>query len=152
MKLSQIVFNILTVLTASAAVNAFAQTTPAVPVVSAAPMKAHAGHGFAALDKNGDGVISREEAAARPRLAKMFDKLDANKDGVLSKDEMKVAHEKMQARHLARIDTDRDGRISRAEAAAHPRLAENFDRIDTNGDGFLSKEEMIAVRRARAAK
>jgi Ca2+-binding EF-hand superfamily protein len=152
MKLSKIVFSMLTVLGASAAFNVFAQTAPAAPTVAAAPMKAHAGHGFAALDKNGDGVISREEAAARPKMAKMFDALDSNKDGALSKDEMKAAHNKMQARHMARNDTDRDGRISRAEAAAHPKLAENFDRIDTNGDGFLSKEEMIAARKARAAR
>ena len=65
---------------------------------------------------------------------------------------MKAAHDKINARHMARNDTDRDGRISRAEAAAHPRLAENFDRIDTNGDGFLTKEEMTAARKARAAK
>jgi Ca2+-binding EF-hand superfamily protein len=145
MKFSKLVFSILTVLGTSVAFNAFAQTSPAAP----AAMK---GHGFAALDKNGDGVISRDEVAARPKLAKMFDKLDTNKDGVLSKDEMKAAKEKMHDRHMARMDTDRDGKISRAEAASHPRLAENFDRIDTNGDGFLSKDELKAAHKARAAK
>lgn len=152
MKFSKIVFSMLTVLGASAAFNVFAQTTSAAPAASAAPMKAHGGHGFAALDKNGDGAISRDEAAARPRMAKMFDTLDADKDGALSKDEMKAAHDKIKARHMARNDTDRDGRISRAEAAAHPKLAENFARIDTNGDGFVTKEEMMAARRARTAK
>lgn len=152
MKLSKIVFSMLSVLGAAAAFNVFAQATPAAPNVSVGPMKAHAGHGFAAMDKNGDGVISRDEAAARPRMAKKFDTLDANKDGALSKDEMKAAHDKINARHMARNDTDRDGRISRAEAAAHPRLAENFDRIDSNGDGFVTKEEMMAARKTRATK
>ena len=152
MKLSKIIFSMLTVLGAAAAFNVFAQATPAAPNVSVGPMKAHAGHGFAAMDKNGDGVISRDEAAARPRMAKKFDTLDANKDGALSKDEMKAAHDKINARHMARNDTDRDGRISRAEAAAHPRLAENFDRIDSNGDGFVTKEEMMAARKTRATK
>jgi Ca2+-binding EF-hand superfamily protein len=151
MKFSKIVFSMLTVLGASAAFNVFAQST-ATPATSPAMMKAHEGRGFAALDKNGDGVISRDEAAARPRMAKMFDTLDTNKDGALAKDEMKAAHDKMQARQMARNDTDRDGRISRAEAAARPKLAENFDRIDTNSDGFVTKEEMMAVRKTRAAK
>jgi Ca2+-binding EF-hand superfamily protein len=153
MKFSKLVFSILTVLGTSAAFNAFAQTTAATPAaasaLSPATMK---GHGFAALDKNGDGVISRDEAAARPKLAKMFEKLDTNKDGVLSKDEMKASKEKIHHQHMARMDTDRDGKISRAEAASHPKLAENFDRIDTNGDGFLSKEELAAAHKARAAK
>ncbi len=157
MKLLKFVFSILTVLGTSATFNAFAQTTSAAASVPPAAMK---GHGFAALDKNGDGVISRDEVAARPRLVKMFDKLDTNKDGVLSKDEMKAAKEKMHDRHMARMDTDRDGKISRAEAASHPKLAKNFDRIDTNGDGYLSKEELTAahevvhkvVHEARMAK
>lgn len=150
MKFSKLVFSILTVLGTSAAFNAFAQTPPATPAAassaSPAPMK---GHGFAALDINGDGVISRDEVAARPKLAKMFDKLDTNKDGVLSKDEMKAAKAKMHDRQMARMDTDRDGKISRTEAAGHPKLAENFGRIDTNGDGFLSKEELAAARESR---
>src|SRR5690606_41267039 len=33
------------------------------------------------LDANKDGVIDRQEAAARPRLAERFDELDRNKDG-----------------------------------------------------------------------
>lgn len=151
MKLSKIIFSMLTVLGAAAAFNVFAQATPAAPTLSVGPMTAHAGHGFAAMDKNGDGVINRDEAAARPRMAKKFDTLDANKDGALSKDEMKAAHDKIKARRMARNDTDRDGRISRAEAAAHPRLAESFDRIDSNGDGFVTKDEMMAARKTRAA-
>lgn len=154
MKLSKIIFSILTVLSASAALNAFAQNTVPAPVTpsDASPekIKAH-GRGFATLDKNGDGVISREEAVGRPRLAKMFDVLDTDKDGTVSKEEMKAAHEKMQAKNLARIDTDRDGRISRTEAAGRPRLAENFDRIDTNGDGFLSMDEIAAAHKNRVA-
>jgi Ca2+-binding EF-hand superfamily protein len=105
---------------------------------------------LARADTNGDGVISREEAKARPHLDKNFDKIDTNKDGVLSKDEIKAAHAKRAEHRFHRIDTDRDGRISRDEAKAIPRLAENFDRLDTNRDGFLSKEELAAARPARA--
>jgi Ca2+-binding EF-hand superfamily protein len=150
MKLSKLVFSILTVLGTIAATDVSAQASvPAAPTSSTAPATPMKGHGFAALDKNGDGVISRDEAAARPKLAKMFDKMDTNKDGTLSKDEMKAAHDKLAERHFFKMDTDRDGRISRTEAAGHPRLAENFDRMDTNGDGFLSKEELAAAHASR---
>lgn len=157
MKFSKLGFSILTVLGMTATMNVSAQTNPPTLTTSGtstalgAPSASTKGHGFAALDKNGDGSISRDEAAARPMLAKMFDKLDTNNDGVLSKDEMKAAREKMRARRISKIDTDGDGRISRAEAAAHPKLAQNFDRIDTNGDGFLSKDELRAAHHARHA-
>ena len=46
-------------------------------------------------DTNGDGMISREEAAALPMISKHFDQLDTNKDGYLTPDELAAAH----ARH-----------------------------------------------------
>lgn len=39
------------------------------------------------------------------------------------------------------VDANKDGSISRAEAAARPRLAERFDRLDANKDGRISREE-----------
>jgi Ca2+-binding EF-hand superfamily protein len=47
------------------------------------------------------------------------------------------------------LDADGDNRISREEAANHPRLAAEFDRIDTDRDGFLSRNEMRAAHGAR---
>jgi Ca2+-binding EF-hand superfamily protein len=47
---------------------------------------------FAALDKNGDGMIDRAEAAGHPRLEKSFDAIDTNRDGRLSADEIKAAY------------------------------------------------------------
>lgn len=57
---------------------------------------------------------------------------------------------KMQERIKA-ADKDGDGRISRAEAVALPRIAKHFDEIDTNKDGFITKEEMKAFHDKRAA-
>jgi len=51
---------------------------------------------------------------------------------------------------LARVDTDRDGRISLAEMTAQ-RLA-RFDRLDTNRDGTLTREERRVARAQRRAK
>jgi hypothetical protein len=42
---------------------------------------------FAALDIDGNGALSRQEAAALPRLAGHFDELDADADGELGPSE-----------------------------------------------------------------
>ncbi|MFP7723664.1 EF-hand domain-containing protein [Lysobacter sp. A3-1-A15] len=42
---------------------------------------------------------------------------------------------------IARIDSNGDGAIDRAEAAAHPRLAARFDTMDANGDGRIDASE-----------
>jgi Ca2+-binding EF-hand superfamily protein len=98
-------------------------------------------------DTNGDGMISKAEAAAMPRLAKHFDEIDANKDGQVTADEMRAFHEKRRSEHLKKVDTNGDGFISKAEAQANaPRLFEHFDQLDANKDGQLSKEEMQAAR------
>ncbi len=47
-----------------------------------------------------------------------------------------------------RLDTDGDGKISKAEAAAAEKghLKDKFDVVDTNHDGFITKEEMKIYR------
>ena len=115
-------------------------------------------------DTDGNGLISRDEAKALPRLAKHFDEIDANHDGQLSSDEMRAYHQAMHAKHgqerqarmaehWKKIDTDGDGRVSLAEAQANaPRLAQHFQQLDANGDGFITPDEMKAAREARHAK
>ena len=103
-----------------------------------------------AIDKNADGKISRDEAAAYPRLAKRFDVVDTDRDGFVTPQEMKAARAKANAAKLKAIDTNGDGRLSRAEVDAKaPRLAKNFDAIDTNKDGYLSQEELVTARNHR---
>src|SRR5687768_10823911 len=63
-----------------------------------------------------------------------------------------AAHEGKGGRmgeRLKAADTNADGFISRAEAAALPRLAEHFDAIDTNRDGQVSAEELRATHGKR---
>lgn len=49
--------------------------------------------------------------------------------------------------NFTKLDQDGDGRISKAEAAAHPGLADQFQRLDTDGDGQLQKGEFAQFER-----
>lgn len=49
---------------------------------------------------------------------------------------------------LKAADTNADGRLSRSEVAALPRLAERFDAIDADRDGQVTYEELRAFHRA----
>ena len=50
-----------------------------------------------------------------------------------------------------KLDFDKDGKVSKAEAAGNPDLITGFDRADRNKDGKLTPKEYDALL-ARAAK
>lgn len=62
--------------------SAHAQST-AMPA-AATPGASEVTAAFTKADKNADGKLSREEAAALPAVAANFDKVDADKDGMIS--------------------------------------------------------------------
>jgi len=53
---------------------------------------------FAALDRNGDGFLTRIEAIAEPEIAKRFAQFDADKDRRLSPAEYRAAREDNERR------------------------------------------------------
>ena len=136
---------------ASAASLVFAdETATGTPPADGQHRHGHLMEKLRAADTNGDGFLSRQEAAALPMIAKNFDAIDTNHDGQLSKDELKAffkaQREQMGAAWFKKVDTDGDGRISKAEAQANaPRLAAHFDQIDSNGDGYITPEELAAA-------
>ena len=112
-----------------------------------APRKGERLERLKAADTNADGLISRSEAAALPRLAEHFDAIDTNKDGQVSFEELRAFHAKGRGgHHLKKADTDGDGKVSKAEALAAAAAA--FDRADTNKDGFITPEEAKAAHKA----
>jgi len=132
----------LTVLTALSAGTAFAATQS--DTAAAKPTRA-------SLDANSDGSIDRAEAAKSPRLLERFDAIDTNKDGKLSKEEMPRRGDHAGKRGprdggpreaMAKLDADKDGRISRAESAAgEGRFATRFDEMDANKDGYVDRTD-----------
>lgn len=117
------------------------------------------GKAFRHLDRDGDGMLSREELPERmDRLRKHFDAADQNKDGLLSHDEIRRLRAHTESRSsprgrgdqrniMKRLDRDGDGAISRSEVPARAtRLNSAFDRLDRNGDGELTADELPGDR------
>jgi Ca2+-binding EF-hand superfamily protein len=98
------------------------------------------------LDTNSDGVIDRAEAAASPRLAERFDQMDKDKDGKLLAGEVSRRHGWRHRGHrmMMKLDADKDGRVSKAEAAAEPKFAERFAKLDFNKDGYADRADFKA--------
>lgn len=101
------------------------------------------------------------------KAGERFDRMDADKNGVLTAAEHKAHRgerrgprgERGMGRRggmggpgmmAERLDTDNDGRISRAEAAVP--ATRMFDRVDTNRDGYIDKAEREAMQSRREAR
>lgn len=118
-----------------------------------------------AADANGDNTITRAEADQL--RSETFDWMDRNGDGYLSAEDRSPAHQRLRARAEAdgmdrerrrgrrgdrrdraeALDTDEDGRISRAEYMAVE--SPMFDRLDANSDGSITPDELDAAVEAR---
>ena len=75
------------------------------------------------LDADKDGRISRAESAAgEGRFATRFDEMDANKDGYVDRTDHELRSKQRKDEWFASADTDKDGKLSRAEVdAAKPK-------------------------------
>ena len=129
---------------ASATTLALAQTAPAAGGHRGAFMER-----LKAADTNGDGMLSKSEAAALPHIAKHFDAIDANHDGQVTVDElhafMKARHGEFAKKGFATLDANGDGKVSRDEFLAQANA--RFDRMDANKDGVLTPDELKGAHR-----
>ena len=119
--------------------------------------------GATALLAAGQGAAAQATppAAGTPRVVthdrvmqganRQFDRLDANKDGFIDQAEyeafINAEIAKLRERLMKRFtddDTDKDGRLSRAEMLAG--REKWFQSIDANHDGVLDEPEFRAAR------
>jgi hypothetical protein len=73
---------------------AFAEDYPSSPSQPGMSGSGSQSMDYTKLDTNGDGKISKDEAATDPTLSSNFSKLDKDKDGTLSSTELSAAKTK----------------------------------------------------------
>ena len=148
---------------------------PCIAVAADKPSHAprHVADRFTAADKDGDGRLSRGEAArGMKRVATRFDTLDADHDGHVSRAELAAAQRtgrrparatagrhndaEGMAKAFAGADIDGDGGLTPGEArVAMPRLSRKFDRVDADRDGRITLAELqawVGTRKAAATR
>lgn len=128
-----------------AAVPAKKSPAPASGNVTRAQMVTQVKGIFDMADTNKDGFMSKAEFGAR--MGAVLNRTPPGTPGAPSKTQ---AQEMLTAADNAfkAVDTDGDGRLSRAEASKRPLAA--FDMMDANHDGILTVAEKVAARKPGA--
>ena len=101
---------------------------------------------FDAVDANDNRRISSDEFVAHVQRS-AFDEIDTDGNVFLDSDEWKMAETTNEPRkRFARLDTNRDGRLSFKEFSSAPKKSRTLKRIfgtaDRDSDGYLTPEEL----------
>lgn len=94
---------------------------------------------ISALDANKDQKISKEEALKAGMPDAIFILIDKDKNGTISITELNVY--KAQNNSFASIDTDKDKKISKAEAIKAGMTEQEFRILDKDNSGFITQQE-----------
>ena len=97
---------------------------------------------FNKADKDGNGSVSRKEATDM-MISRAFEMYDTNRDGFVTEKEYVASGG--SAENFRKVNQSGNGKISLAEAQAHPLVfnifAVSFSEADTNKDGQVTLAE-----------
>ena len=93
-------------------------------------------------DKNNDGKISQREYM--DAVTETFNQLDKNKDGMLTREEIQSNDKINVDPFIKETDADNDGRIIKKEYAQA--ALKKFKQLDKNKNGFIDKHEWSVDR------
>lgn len=103
---------------------------------------------WAKLDANKDGRISRDEAKADSKFAARFDQMDINKDGFVDRADREQRMQQHRDAWFAKADTDKDGKLSKAEFDAASKLrGEHGPRVNTASVASMASARCRPSRR-----
>ncbi|MEP7130591.1 MAG: EF-hand domain-containing protein [Sphingomicrobium sp.] len=133
------------------------QAAPSKPIPRADFLK-KIDAGFATVDANHDGALTKpeleaaERRALQQRLQAQFKQMDTNHDNQLSFAEFAAAARSNVSvdQITQKLDSNHDGKISIDEFRA-PQLA-TFAKLDANNDGMVSPAEIQAYAKAHGAR
>lgn len=91
------------------------------------------------LDANQDQKITKEEAAKAGMPDAIFLLIDKDNNGSISITELNVYKTKNNS--IAPIDTDKDKKISKAEALKAGMTEQEFKILDKDNSGFITQQE-----------
>jgi Ca2+-binding EF-hand superfamily protein len=127
-------------------VFALTAITPSFAAADPAKKQKHIQHFIKRVDLNGDGKVSMSEL--EQALSQTFQVVDANHDGALTSDEiagqksvLKAYNKQLKADKANASTGERYVKLISLPKAA----MKNFAKIDTNGDGVISKAELDAA-------
>ena len=91
------------------------------------------------LDANNDQKITREEALKAGMPDATFKRIDKDNNGFISIAELNAY--KAQNNSIAPIDSDKDNKISKAEAIKAGMTEREFRILDKDNSGFITQQE-----------
>lgn len=94
---------------------------------------------LSALDANKDQKITKDEATKAGMPEAVFIIIDKDKNGSISIVELNAY--KAQNNSIAPIDTDKDKKISKAEALKAGMTEQEFRILDKDNSGFITQQE-----------
>ena len=109
-----------------------------------------------ARDEQASAGGSASAGAGASRFDRMFERVDKNNDGVVSREEFNEtlgaprsgAEPRAGKPSFDKLDANDDGHISLAEAGADMRVSRGFNQADKDADGRLDRREFQAALRA----